>query len=290
MNHKKGFPIVGVLIFIMVLITGCQDTPPQAQELYERTIAALTGEDHYRYSGDTTIEVNGVKMESMVEFDGFVTDHNRVYMNLTMQTGGGETEKFTLFSNNKNIFIRQQEQWNSLEDGEDAYIAQQFRQWDPVANFRELISIEKTVEIPVDSVQAASTHNRITVHIKPEEMKRIIVAELRGQFEASMGKIEDINRLKQSLKLSEQEFQQMKQQVEESIKQSQMELDRLIQSLDVNAVYYIEVNPKTWHPEQLQMSVQSRYQSSNGPVEENTLVTYRFEDFGQKFDVPLPSS
>lgn len=289
MNRNRVSPLKILTCFLIyLLIVGCQTSPPEARELFERTVAALTAEDHYRYSGDISIEVNEVKIESLAEFEGFVTDHERVYMNLTLQTGAGDTERFTLFSNDENVYIQQQDQWNPLKSGEEAYIVQQFRHWNPVDNFRELITMEKSIDYPASSVQTASATSKVTIHIKPEEMKKIISKELRDQFEASMGRMEDLDRMKQSLKLSEQEFQQMKQQVEESVKQSQMELDWLIQSLNVNAVYNIEVNPNTWYPESLKMSVQSNYESSNGPVEENTVVNYRFTDFGQKPNVSLP--
>jgi hypothetical protein len=270
------------------LLIGCQTAPPQADEVFKRSLSAIAGEDHYSYSGHTSSQVNGVELERMVEFDGFVTEHKRVLMNLALQPPNGVPEKYTLYSNDKQIYIKREKQWSVLKRGDEAFLAQQFHHWNPVDNLQELISLNKTVSFSKNQTEGAP--EEVIIRIQSEDIKKVIAKELEDQFEASMGTMKDMDQLKKSLKLSDTEFAEMKRQIEASVKQSRQELTRLIKSLEVQAVYALRVHSKTLMPKELKMTVQSKYDSSNGPVDENTVVLYQFKDYGKKFNVNLPSS
>jgi DNA-binding transcriptional regulator YiaG len=270
------------------LLLGCQNAPVQPEDVFKRSLSAIVGEDHYGYSGHTSSQVNGVKLENMVEFEGFVKDHERVFMNLALQPPNGESENYTLYSDNEQLYIQRQNQWSQLNGGEEAFLAQHFRHWNPVDNLRELISLNKTVSFSKNQDEGKS--DEVIIRIQPEDMKKVIAKELEDQFESSMGTMSDLEKLRESLKLSDSEFAEMKRQVDESVKQSRKELGRLINSLQVQAVYSLKIHSDTHRPKQLKMNVQSKYESTNGPVDENTLVTYQFKDFGKEVKIDLPGS
>lgn len=290
--NLKRKPSIGLIcILVLLLLTGCQPGASEPDEVFKRSVSAITGEDHYSYSGYTTVSVNGTTMEKMFQFDGFVTDHKRVLMNLEMRPTGTDGQKVILYGTNNKVFLKQNDKWKPVGEGDNAYLAQHFQHWSPVDNLVELARMEKTVAFGTQAIN--NNENRatrvLTIQIDPEEMKRVVAQELEAQFEASIGSTEDLGELKKSLKLSDEEFAEIKLQVEQSVRQARMQLTRLIDSLQVSGQYEMIVEARSFMPRQLQMTVQSNYESENGPVSENTRVVYYFKDFGKKEnDVPLP--
>lgn len=283
------------LFLVLVVMAGCGGKQDNATEVLKRSVSALAGESHYRYEGFTNVKVNDVSMERMITFDGFVTNYKNVYMNLSFQPNNANSQTYRLYSpGQRGLYERQQnEQWRLLQAKEKSYLKQQFDHWNPVAAIKELAALNKNTtfaESPkVQSEDGAKVHD-LVIQMNEEDMKKLISKDLTKQFEASMGTIEDINRMQKELNLTDEEFTTMKRQIEESIQQSKMQLDKLIASLKVKAVYRLQVDKESYLPRRLQMNVESQYQSPNGPVSENTLVTYEFGQYGQQADVELPES
>lgn len=272
---------------LILLAVGCQPKVVSPEEALSQSLNQIQKEAPLQYTGYTSSEVNGVDMERMVEFQGVVKDPQHVYMEITFQPQTEFPESHVLYGGAKDLLVKRDNQWQPVQQTEE-YLKQQFMHWDPVTNIDEILGMDKTVSFPARA--AASDPNHLVVEITPADMKGVITKDLKEQFEASLAERPDVEQLRESLKLSDEEYAEMKQQLEDSVARSRADLDQLISTLQVNAKYTLVSDTETLQPLKLTMDVASSYETAEGPVDERTQVIYEFKNYGQEAPVELPAS
>lgn len=264
---------VGLTAIVILLASCSMQESRTAEEWFNFTWSGLAGIDSLTFQGQAAVARGELqKLDEQVGFVGELKEHRKLRIQSTLpaekQAEQGK-EQYTaaadgLQSSNEVTLDWNGESWNVAENHSSG-LASGLARYNPLS---QIESIRRTGKKVTAEHAAARGTQVLRIQLEPEAAKRM----LSGQLTKEMDEIRNgwQKRLKE---LPETQRSKVQQALEREWSTDSANLQKLLNTCNAEAVYYLTINRNTGLPTRLTSETRLVYTTNRGVQEHEVLLT-----------------
>lgn len=256
------------VIVISMSITACGMNKLSAEESFTRAVAGLSGMDNLAFKGNAVIKSgNGNLHNQMVAFQGQLQDHK--LLTITTSKSPPSSTKVTgdLSENTDSEGLKGKlqydgEKWHSLANGHSN--ADWMSRMNPLEQLKLMGESDKKI---TEEIGAARGTTILRIELSPSASKEMTKNMLTSQMQAIR------SRMEQKGDALYTDDPKVKARLIAVWERENQTLNRLLDKSDVNTVFHLTIDKKTYLPSKLSSERTISTASSKGQKRDETLVS-----------------
>lgn len=282
---KKFFRITAFSLMLLTLF-GCnvQDEVNNPISVKDQILTNSTQQQYYSFEGTTSIDLVENDLEDVIRFNGFISENNNVYLDLSIASIEGMPEEkmeVIKLADKLKVKFSEEDVWQEVSENEYGLFSE-FTSWNP----EHIFELLKENADNVTNVKDENGRSGLLVNVNSDTIRKRIEEQLKAQLKEGGLTDKEKEEMKVILGLTDEEITEMEKELDKQIAETKLQIDEILSTMKVDAVYKVYYDPQNLLINEIYQNTKTVYTLEGERIEERTIINIKIFDYGKKHNIP----
>lgn len=279
-----------MMIFLVVLIffVGCNVSPDKTaedpMEVQRKILENMTDQKNYSFQGKTSIKLSQDDVQEVVQFNGYINNKENMYIDLDIAGMEGipeEKMQIVQFPQKMMVKYTDENEWQEVELNEQELFSEI-----KMMNPEYYLSLMGKNTSQTEWTDEKEGMKGLLIKLDEEAVREQIETQLSASLDGGLTE-EDIQEMKETLGMSDQEIAEMQQELENQMNETRQQIEEMMNTMTIEAYYKIFYDPANLLIQNVEQNIKTDYQLEGEKVQETVMVNIQLTNYGKEKSLPV---